>query len=128
MSVTGDNLASPRARGLLARARDRAASRIVGLDGVRRTEEQEAQLNRLALAAFGGGEGAEFLAYLKSITVNLVLGPHATDAELRQHEGQRYVVALIDGRMEHGRRQLSGPSVGSIGGGLGGGIGGVGAG
>lgn len=46
------------------------------------------------------------MAYLKSITVNMVAGPDSTDQQLRHLEGQRFLVGLMQQRIEHGRQLM----------------------
>ena len=74
------------------------------VDGWSRTHTQEASLNDLAVATFGRGAGKEFLNYLKVIT-NAASGPEASDAALRHYAGQRHLIAIIDARIEAGRKQ-----------------------
>ncbi len=76
----------------------------IGSDGVRRRREDEDELNDLAVTTFRSPGGQRFLSYLRSITIHNVLGPGVTDNELRHMEGQRYLVALIERRVENGRR------------------------
>ena len=55
---------------------------------------------------FETGGGKACLDYLKSITVNAVLHPSQVEANSLIHlEGQRYLVHLIDKRVEQGRRE-----------------------
>jgi hypothetical protein len=44
------------------------------------------------------------LKYLRSITIEAVTGPAASDAELRHLEGQRYLVGLIERRIKHAEK------------------------
>ncbi|WP_188261016.1 hypothetical protein [Azospirillum tabaci] len=44
---------------------------------------------------FAGPDGARVLATLKAMTLERTLGPDASDAALRDLEGQRRLVALI---------------------------------
>lgn len=52
---------------------------------------------------FRGADGERALAYLKSLTVDRVLGPGASDAVLRHLEGQRALVVHLIGLVERGR-------------------------
>lgn len=79
----------------------------VGVDGIQRTKKLEMELNHAAAAAFGTPAGEQLLAWLKRITVNNVQGPAAPDSTLRHLEGQRFIVALIQQRIEHGRRNAT---------------------
>jgi hypothetical protein len=76
---------------------------ITGRDGLPRPREQEEQIADLCLAVFHDGAGARLLAHLRNTTLNRVLGPGATDAELRHHEGKRELVATIMQRMDDAR-------------------------
>ena len=82
-----------------------AAGRKMGPDGIIRRVADEDEIDRWAAATFREDVGKKFLAYLKSITIGNLLGPGASDNELRHMEGQRYLVALIERRVENGRRQ-----------------------
>jgi hypothetical protein len=75
------------------------------VDGFTRSLEDERRLNELAAAAAGSEAAQHFLDYLKSITINYVRGPLVTDAELRHIEGQRYIVAIIERRIQLGRER-----------------------
>lgn len=76
---------------------------ILGRDGLARKRAQEDEIAGLCLATFHEGAGARLLAYLRTVTLNRVLGPGATDAELRHHEGARALVAMLIQRMEDAR-------------------------
>jgi len=41
---------------------------------------------------------------LRSITIESVQGPNASDAELRHLEGQRYLVGVVERRISHAQR------------------------
>jgi hypothetical protein len=74
------------------------------VDGVRRIKARERELNELAAAAFAGDAGARFLQYLRSITIHNVNGPGVAEKELLHLEGQRYLVAIIERRVDLGRQ------------------------
>jgi hypothetical protein len=76
----------------------------IGIDGVQRSVQAERDLNKIAAQIFATPGGEQLLAWLKRITVNNVQGPAVSDAELRHIEGQRYVVALLQQRIQHGQR------------------------
>ena len=57
----------------------------------------------LAARCFRGMDGNRFLAYLRGLTVERVLGPAANDAALRHLEGQRQLVHHIAGLVDQGR-------------------------
>ena len=52
---------------------------------------------------FRGADGERVLAHLKAATLGRVLGPSCTDAELRDAEGRRGLVATILALVERGR-------------------------
>ena len=83
--------------------------KMMGPDGIIRSRKAEHQLNQMVLGACSTPAGRELLEYLKSISTNLVLGPASSDAELRDMEGRRFLVALIEGRLELGRKRLPAP-------------------
>jgi hypothetical protein len=45
------------------------------------------------------------LQYLKAITIDSVAGPEISDHALRHLEGQRYIVGLIQRRVNKGKSQ-----------------------
>jgi len=93
--------------GITERTRERIAN-VAGLtfgaDGIKRKVDDEEELNRWAAQTFREPVAQKFLAYLKSITINNLQGAGVSTEELRHIEGQRYLVALIERRIEHGRR------------------------
>ena len=52
---------------------------------------------------FGTSDGCAVLAHLRKITIERVLGPKATDAELRGLEAQRALVHQIEQLSERGK-------------------------
>lgn len=52
---------------------------------------------------FATSSGAAVLKHLRRITVERVLGPNATDAELRGLEAQRALVHQIEALIERGK-------------------------
>lgn len=79
------------------------AKQTIGVDGVLRAPEAEAELNLLAARVFRTRDGQKLLAYLKSITINAVMGDRIETNALVHREGQRFIVGLLDRRIEHGR-------------------------
>ena len=73
--------------------------RLLSPDGLMRTAEEEARIDRAVQGAFGGEAGRQTLAYLRSITIEMVAGPHVTDAELRHREGARALVGILETRL-----------------------------
>ena len=49
--------------------------------------------------------GQKLMNYLKSITIEAVAGSEVSDATLRHLEGQRYMVGLIQRRINKGKSQ-----------------------
>jgi len=76
----------------------------IGIDNFPRkiSEDNEISLNVRSL--FRSPSGEQVLKYLRSITIEAVTGPAASDAELRHLEGQRYIVGLIERRMKHAEK------------------------
>ena len=76
-------------------------------EGLRRiiTEHKRHGEFKLRKATFKGKGAQEFLRYLRSITIEAVGGPQITDAELRHREGMRYLVGIIEQRIDKGKQQ-----------------------
>ena len=77
---------------------------FISIDGFQRNRVNDARISTDVAALFNTDLGQEVFKYLKSITIDAVNGPHVTDAELRHLEGQRYIVGLIDRRIQHAHR------------------------
>jgi len=67
-----------------------------------RTAEQEKELNEDMAQVFRGAQGKAVLDYLKSLTLNNVAGPGIEPNSLMHLEGQRFLVAVIDRRIQAG--------------------------
>ena len=52
---------------------------------------------------FASPHGVRVLSHLRQITIERVLSPHATDAELRALESQRFLVHQIETLISRGR-------------------------
>lgn len=76
----------------------------IGIDGIQRTSEKDAEVSHNIAQIFQSPAGKEVLRYLRSITIELVNGPNVTTEELRHLEGQRYIVGLIEQRIAHSHR------------------------
>tara|TARA_B110000503_G_scaffold70632_1_gene109791 strand:- start:1050 stop:1316 length:267 start_codon:yes stop_codon:yes gene_type:complete len=76
----------------------------IGRDGIQRPREADIKISQNIAEIFSGPTGKEVLRYLRSITIELVNGPNVTTEELRHHEGQRYIVGLIEQRISHAHR------------------------
>lgn len=79
----------------VAEARARAARMI---DGVERPAEIEEKINGAFRSVFGRKDGQLVMDYLRSITLNTVMPPSASDAELRMQEGMRRLFGIIEAR------------------------------
>ena len=77
----------------------RPAQPVRGLDGVARSKEDEAALNSVVFHTFSTPVGRQCLAYLRSITTDVVLDSQQPDHVLRYLEGMRCVVKLIQDRV-----------------------------
>ena len=75
---------------------------LIGLDNFKRGSEEEAKLNMVFTSVFGSTSGKQVLQYLKSITIDTVAGSEISDNALRHLEGQRYIVGLIQRRVNKG--------------------------
>ena len=82
----------------------RKQSLHLGVDNFPRTKEDDQIISRNINSVFKTPNGSAVLKYLRSITIESVQGPNASDAELRHFEGQRYLVGLIERRINHGQK------------------------
>lgn len=82
-------------------------SNFLGLDGFPRPKSEDEQISKNINALFRTPNGQQVLKYLRSITIEAVTGGGATDAELRHLEGQRFLVGLIERRVQHGEKVKS---------------------
>ena len=82
----------------------RKQSLHLGVDNLPRTKEDDDTISRNLNSVFKTPNGKAVLKYLRSITIESVQGPNASDAELRHLEGQRYLVGLIERRINHGQK------------------------
>jgi len=80
-------------------------TRCIGLDNLERPIAEEEALNSMFSVAMTTPTGSAILTYLKSMTLESVAGPEITDAHLRHLEGQRYIVGLIQRRVNKGKSQ-----------------------
>ena len=76
----------------------------IGVDGYQRTKEVDEQISQNFAHLFSSDTGKEVLRYLRTITIEIVHGANVTTEELRHIEGQRYVVGLIETRINHAHR------------------------
>lgn len=80
----------------------------MGADGIERTLAMERRINEAFAAVFDSAAGTKAIEYLRSITINTVAGPDQSDAALRHLEGGRYIVGIIDQRIQCGYKQRKG--------------------
>ena len=80
-------------------------NKLIGLDHIQRKPEDEENLNTLFYKLFTTTGGSEVLKYLKSLSIDAVAGPEISDQSLRHLEGQRYLVGLIQRRVNKGISQ-----------------------
>jgi len=76
----------------------------LSVDGFERSKEDDKLISQHIDACFSTPAGKETLKYLRSITIEMVHGGGVSDAELRHMEGQRYLVALIERRIQHSKK------------------------
>jgi|TARA_R110002020_G_scaffold280715_1_gene496509 hypothetical protein len=78
---------------------------LIGLDNIERSPESEQSLNESFSIAFSTATGLKVLEYLRGITIETVGGPSINKDHLMHLEGQRYVVGLIQRRINKGKSQ-----------------------
>lgn len=76
----------------------------VGIDGIQRPQDKDREISQNVAVVFGSEVGQAVLKYLRSITIEMVHGPNVTTEELRHVEGQRYIVGLIENRINHAHK------------------------
>jgi hypothetical protein len=76
----------------------------IGIDGIQRNRERDLEISQDIASVFSGPTGVQVLKYLRSITIEMVHGPNVASEELRHHEGQRYIVGLLEQRIAHAHR------------------------
>ena len=91
-------------RGWEALREGRAGDMPSPFDGVVRSAEMDAEINKLFAKLFAGKRGELALSYLRGLTKDMVLGDGLNTTQLIHLEGQRFIVHLIERRAEHGRR------------------------
>jgi len=76
----------------------------VGVDGIQRPQNKDREISQNIATLLGSDTGQAVLKYLRSITIEMVHGPNVTTEELRHMEGQRYIVGLLESRMNHAHK------------------------
>ena len=89
----------------MAKSKENKHNTLIGLDGLTRNPEDEENLNSMCYGLFNTVSGKQVLKYLKSLTIEAVAGPNISNEELRHLEGQRFVVGLIQRRINKGASQ-----------------------
>ena len=79
----------------------RVPTNRIGVDGLIRSNEEEKVISLNVASLFNTDLGQEVMKYLRSITIEYVNGANVTNDELRHIEGQRYIVGLIEQRINH---------------------------
>jgi len=82
-------------------------TREAGPDGVTRSPDEQKRINAVLAAVFASAAGRAALDYLRSISIERVCGPHATDGEIRHLEGQRFLLGVISQRIAAHHREES---------------------
>ena len=77
----------------------------IGVDGFQRDTVRDTQISKNIASLLESPTGKEVLKYLRSITIEMVNGPNVTTEELRHLEGQRYIVGLLERRVQHAHRK-----------------------
>jgi len=68
------------------------------IDGYGRPQKAEEQINILCRNVLNTDDGDALMDYIKSISINAVMHPSCTDAELRMQEGMRRLAGILDYR------------------------------
>ena len=76
----------------------------MGVDGIQRPQDKDKEISLNVAEIFNTPTGNAVLKYLRSITIEMVNGPNVTTEELRHLEGQRYLVGLIESRINHAHK------------------------
>ena len=78
---------------------------IIGPDGITRNIKREQRINEVFFHTFKGEAAEMVLNYMRSISLSMVNGPDATDAQLRHREGMRDMMRIVNTRIEIGERE-----------------------
>ncbi len=76
----------------------------VSIDGFQRPTDKDGEISITVAEVFSSPSGKEVLRYLRSITIEMVNGPNVSTDELRHLEGQRYLVGLLERRIQHAHK------------------------
>ena len=78
--------------------------KLSSLDGYPREQLTDEQISLNFASLFSTPNGTEVLKYLRNITIEAVHGSAVSDEVLRHAEGSRYIVGLIERRIQHGHK------------------------
>ena len=78
---------------------------LIGLDNYTRSPAEEERLNMVFVETFNTASGKEVLKSLRAITLESVAGGEVSNETLRHLEGRRYLVGLIQRRINKGASQ-----------------------
>ena len=76
----------------------------IGIDGFQRPKDKDYQISQNIAQIFSSDTGKEVIRYLRSISIETVHGSNVSTEELRHVEGQRYIVGVIENRINHAHR------------------------
>jgi len=68
------------------------------VDGYVRSPKAEEQINVVCRNVLNTDDGDAVMDYIKSISINAIMHPSCTDAELRMQEGMRRLAGILDHR------------------------------
>ena len=83
---------------------NKPSNNISNLDGYPREKIEDQNISLDFVSLFSSPSGAKVLKYLRSVTIEAVHGSAVTNDTLRHAEGQRYIVGLIERRIQHGHK------------------------
>ena len=86
---------------------NKLSNNISSLDGYPREKAEDQNISLDFVSLFSSPSGAKVLKYLRSVTIEAVHGSAVTNDTLRHAEGQRYIVGLIERRIQHGHKVKS---------------------
>ena len=77
----------------------------IGPDGLRRLPQVEHDLNECFAITFRGAAGKKVVDYLKSVTINRVIGPGEPENTYSYQEGARWLMGVISTRIKDGEEK-----------------------
>lgn len=80
-------------------------NQYIGADGIRRPPKVERELNECFAIVFNSQAGKKALDYLRSITVNRVIGPGMPENTYSYQEGARWLMGVISTRIKDGEEK-----------------------